>query len=159
MVFLSIFTKCLALSPFKSLNSAHLSKSQMDVRPSVQKTLRTMAFYSISTGDSDIPSSCEMKDGLHLRHCRESQPSFESGHLGSIILEAENTESLSHTYFWGQAPLELLLESWLTSSGEDRESFSSPEDMQCTEVCSSCSNEIDDPLYLRQFSQGISRLS
>ena len=39
-----------------------LSKSQMDVRPSVQKRLRTMAFSRVSTGDSDIPSSCEMKD-------------------------------------------------------------------------------------------------
>ena len=62
LVFLSIYTKCQALSPFEALNSAHLSKSQMDVRPSVLKRLSTMAFSSISTGDSDIPSSCEMKD-------------------------------------------------------------------------------------------------
>ena len=61
-VFLSIFTKSQASSPFEALNSAHLSKSQMDVRPSVQKRLRTMAFSRVSTGDSDIPSSCEMKD-------------------------------------------------------------------------------------------------
>ena len=62
LVFLSIFTKCQASSPFEALNSAHLSKSQMDVRPSVKKRLRTMAFSRKSTGDSDIPSSCEMKD-------------------------------------------------------------------------------------------------
>ena len=62
LVFLSIFTKSQASSPFESLNSAHLSKSQMDVRPSVQKRLRTMAFSRVSTGDSDIPSCCEMKD-------------------------------------------------------------------------------------------------
>ena len=62
LVFLSIFTKCQASSPFEALNSAHLSKSQMDVRPSVQKTLSTMAFSRVSTGDSDIPSSCEKKD-------------------------------------------------------------------------------------------------
>ena len=60
--FLSIFTKCQASSPFEALNSVHLSKSQMDVRPSVQKRFRTMAFSMVSTGDSDIPSSCEMKD-------------------------------------------------------------------------------------------------
>ena len=81
LVFLSIFTKSQASSPFEALNSARLSKSQMDVRPSVQKRLRTMAFSRVSTGDSDIPSSCEMNDGLHLRHCRESQPYFESGNL------------------------------------------------------------------------------
>ena len=62
LVFLSIFTKSQASSPFEALNLAHLSKSQMDERPSVQKRLRTMAFSRVSTGDSDIPSSCEMKD-------------------------------------------------------------------------------------------------
>ena len=62
LVFLSIFTKSQASSPFEALNSAHLSKSQMDVRPSVQKRVRTMAFSRVSTGDSDIPSSCEMKN-------------------------------------------------------------------------------------------------
>ena len=62
LVFLSIFTKSQSLSPFEALNSAHLSKSQMDERLSVQKTLRTMAFCIVSTGDADITSSCEMKD-------------------------------------------------------------------------------------------------
>ena len=62
LVFLSIFMNSQASSPFEALNSAHLSKSQMDVRPSVQMTLRTMAFSRVSKGYSDIPSSCEMKD-------------------------------------------------------------------------------------------------
>ena len=62
LLFLSIFTKSQASSPFEALKSAHLSKSQLDVRPSVQKRLRTMAFSRVSTGDSDNPSSCEMKD-------------------------------------------------------------------------------------------------
>ena len=62
LVFLSIFTKSQASSPFQALNSAHLSKSQMDVKHSVQKRLRTMAFSRVCTGDSDIPSSSEMKD-------------------------------------------------------------------------------------------------
>ena len=62
LVFLSIFTKSQASSPFEALKSVHLSKSQMDVRNTVQNRLRTMAFSRVSTGDSDIPSSCEMKD-------------------------------------------------------------------------------------------------
>ena len=61
LVFLSIFTKSQASSPFEALISVQLSKSQMDVRTSVQKRLRTMAFSRVCTGDSDIPSSCEMK--------------------------------------------------------------------------------------------------
>ena len=62
LVFVSIFRKSQASSHFEALNSAHLSKSQMDVRPSVQKRLRTMAFSRVSIGDCDIPSSYEMKD-------------------------------------------------------------------------------------------------
>ena len=81
---------------------------------------------------------------------------MSQGISGSIPLEAENTELLSHTYFGGKAPLEVLVASWLNSSVKDRESLSSLNDMGWTEVSSSCSNEIDDPLYLRRFSQGIS---
>ena len=62
LVILSIFTKSQASSPFEALNSAQFSKSQMDVWPSVQKRLITMAFSRVSTWDSDIPSSCEVKD-------------------------------------------------------------------------------------------------
>ena len=62
LVFLSIFTKSQASSPFEAWNSAHLSKSQMDVRPSVQKRFRTLSFSRVSIGVSDMPSSWEMKD-------------------------------------------------------------------------------------------------
>ena len=82
LLFLSIFTKSQASSPFESLNTAHLSKSQTDVRPSFQKTLRTLAFSRVSRGDSDIPFLLRWKMSLHIRHNRESWPSFESGHLG-----------------------------------------------------------------------------
>ena len=62
LVFLSIFTQSQASSPFEALNLSQLSKSQMDVSPSVHKMLRTTAFSRVSTGDSDIPSPCEMKN-------------------------------------------------------------------------------------------------
>ena len=53
--------KSQASSTFEAMNSAHLSKFQKDVWPSVQKTWRTMTFSRFSTGDSVIPSSFEMK--------------------------------------------------------------------------------------------------
>ena len=43
------------------MNSGHLSMCQKDVRPSVQKRWRTMSFSRVSTWDSIIPSSCEIK--------------------------------------------------------------------------------------------------
>ena len=61
LVFLSIFTNSQASSPFEAMNSAHLSMCQKDVRPSVRKRWRAMAFSRVSTGYSVSPSSCEMK--------------------------------------------------------------------------------------------------
>ena len=75
LVFLSIFMKCQASSPFEALNSAHISKYQMDVRPSVQKSLKTMAFSRVSSGDSDIPSSCEIKDEAAFKPL-QGKPAF-----------------------------------------------------------------------------------
>ena len=82
LVFLSIYTKRQASSPFEALNSAQLLKCQRDVRPSVQKRLRTMAFSRVSTGDLDIPSSCEMKDEPAFKALQGSRTSFDSGHIG-----------------------------------------------------------------------------
>ena len=60
--FLSNFKMSQASSPFEALNSAFLSNCQRDVRPPVELRWGTMAFSRVSTGDSDLPSSCKMKD-------------------------------------------------------------------------------------------------
>ena len=75
LVFLSIFMNSQASSPFEALNSAHLSKSQIDMRTSVQKRLRTTAFSKVSAGDSYIPSSCAMKDEPTLK-ALQGKPAF-----------------------------------------------------------------------------------
>ena len=59
---LPIFKKSQASSPYESLNSVCLSRGQRDVTPSVQMRRKPMFFSRFSTGDSDMPSSCEMKD-------------------------------------------------------------------------------------------------
>ena len=59
--FLSIFKKSQASSPFEALNYVCLSRYQSDVIPPIKMRRRTMAFSRVSTGDSDITSSCEMK--------------------------------------------------------------------------------------------------
>ena len=58
---LSIFIKSQASSRFEAFNSVCLLWYQSDVIPPIQMRRRTMAFSRVSTGDSDIPSSCEMK--------------------------------------------------------------------------------------------------
>ena len=60
--FLSIFKMSQASSPFEALNSACLSWCLRDMKPPVQMRRGPRAFYRVSAGASDIPSSCEMKD-------------------------------------------------------------------------------------------------
>ena len=60
--FLSIFQKGQASSPYDGLNSVCLSTGQRNVRPPVQMRWTSTAFSRLSTGDSDMPSSCEMKE-------------------------------------------------------------------------------------------------
>ena len=60
--FLSIFKKSQVSSPYEALNSLFLSRVQKDVRPPVQMKRTPTAFSRVSTGDSDMPSSCEMKE-------------------------------------------------------------------------------------------------
>ena len=59
---LSIFKKSRALSPHEALNSVSLSRVQRYVRNPVQMRTKPMAYSRVSTVDSDMPSSCEMKD-------------------------------------------------------------------------------------------------
>ena len=59
--FLSNFKGSQASSPFEALNSAFLFSCQRHLRPPVEMRRRPTAISSVSTGDSDIPSSCDMK--------------------------------------------------------------------------------------------------
>ena len=71
---LSIFKKSQALSPFEALHSVCLS-CQRDVIPPVQMRWRHTAFSRASTGDSDIPSSCDMKHEPKLKPL-QGNPAF-----------------------------------------------------------------------------------
>ena len=55
------FKKSKASSPFEALNSVGLSRCQSNMIPPIQMRRRPTAFSRVSTGDSDIPSSCDMK--------------------------------------------------------------------------------------------------
>ena len=59
--FLSILKKSKVSSPFEALNYVCLSRCQSDVIPPVQMRRRPTTFSSVSKGDSDIPSSYDMK--------------------------------------------------------------------------------------------------
>ena len=74
--FLSILKKRQASSPFEALNSVCLSRCQRDVIPPVQMRRKPTALSSISTGDSDITSSCEMNDKPEFKPLQENPDFF-----------------------------------------------------------------------------------
>ena len=79
---LSIFKKNEASSPYEAFNSVCLSRGHRVVRHPVQMRLTPTAFSRASIRDSDMSSSCEMKDEPEFTPCREIRPSFESGPFG-----------------------------------------------------------------------------
>ena len=66
----NIFKKSQASSTFEALNSACLSSCQRYAKPLVEKRWRPRSFCRVSTGDSDIFSSCDMNDEPALSLCR-----------------------------------------------------------------------------------------
>ena len=74
--FPSIFKYSQALSHHEALNSVCLSRGQRDVRPPVQMRRTPMAFSRVSTGDSDMPSSSEMKDEPEIKPLQGNRAFF-----------------------------------------------------------------------------------
>ena len=74
--FLSIFKKSQGSSPYEALNSMCLSRGQRDVRPPVQMRRTPTAFSRFFTGDSDMPSFCEMKDEPEFKPLQGNQAFF-----------------------------------------------------------------------------------
>ena len=60
--FLCIFKTSQASSSYEAFNYVCLSSGHRDVRATVQVTQTPTAFSRVSTRDSDMSSSCEMKD-------------------------------------------------------------------------------------------------
>ena len=60
--FLTILKNCQVSSKFEAVNSTWLSSCKRHVRPIFEMKWRLRAFSRVPTGDSDILSSCDMKD-------------------------------------------------------------------------------------------------
>ena len=82
LVFLSIFTKSQASSSFEARNSVHLSTCQRMRGP---LSRRGGVLWLSLESPQGIRSSLHLvrwNMSLHLSHCREIRPSFESRRLG-----------------------------------------------------------------------------
>ena len=155
--FLSIFKKTQASSPFEALNSAHNSRCQWDVRPPVQMRRRPKAFSQASTGDLDIPSSCEMKDRPAFKPLQGNPAFFQvRASRGRFHLRQETQGSSHIPIFEGKLLLRCLWQFGLPLESKIGNQLSSRDDMGCTVISSSSCTEIDVPLDLRWLSEGTS---
>ena len=156
MGFLSIFKKSQASSPFEALNSVCLSRYQSDVIHPIQMRRRTAAFSRVSTGDSDIPSSCEMKHEPEFKPL-QGNPSFFGVKVSRAPFHLrQKTQVPSHIPI---AEGKLHLRCWY-KVGSNLQSktgnqLSTWDDMGCMELSSSCCTDINIHTDLRRVSQGI----
>ena len=155
--FLSIFKKNEASSPFEALNSVCLSRCQRDVRPPVLMRQRARAFSRVSTGDSDIPSSCEMKDEPAFKPLQGNPAFFRVRAFWCPFHLMQQTQGPSPIHIAeGSLLLKCLWKVGLPLQLKPGYQLSFQDDLGCMELSLSCCAEIDVPLDLRWESQAIS---
>ena len=131
-----------------------------DVRSPVQMRWRPRAFSMVSTGDSDIPSSCEMKDERAFNPLHANLAFFWVRASRDPIQLRQKTQGPSHIPI---AEEKLLLRClWKVGSplqSKTGNRLSSWDDMGCLELSSSCCTEINFHIDLTRLSQEISLVS
>ena len=138
MGFLSIFKNSQASSRFEALNSMCLSRCQRDVIPYVQMRRRRSAFSRVSTWDSDIPSSCEMKDELEFKPLQGNPVFFCVRASRGPFQFRQKTQGSSHIPIAEQKlHLRCLLKFCTSLQSKTWNQLSSWDDMGCMELYSS----------------------
>ena len=133
--FLSIFKKNHASSPFEALNSTCLLRCQRDVTPPVQMRWGPRAFSRVSTGDSDIPSSYEMKDKPAFYPLQENPAFFQVRASRCPFQLRQETQGPSHIPIAeGSLLLRFLWKVGLPLHSKSGNQLSSRDDMGCMEL-------------------------
>ena len=157
---LSIFKKSQASSPYEALNSVCLSRVPRDVRPPVQMTRKPMAFSRVSTGDSDMPSYCEMKGMPEFKPLQGNRAFFSVRDPRGPFHLRQKTQGPSQI---PTAEVKLLLRSfWKAGTplqSKTGNQLSSWDIIRCMELSSSCCTEINTHIDLRLVYQLISVVS
>ena len=157
---LSIFKKSQASSPYEALNSMCLSSFQRDVRPPVQMRRTPTAFSMVSTGHSDMPSFCEMKDEPVFKPLQGIRAFFSVRASWGPFHLRQKTQGPSHIpTALGKLFLQCLWKAGTPLKSKTGYQLSSWEDMGCMELSSSCCTEINIHIDLRLVSQLISVVS
>ena len=137
-----------------------LLRVQRDVRPPVQMKREHMAFSRVSTGDSDVPSTCEMKEEPEFQPLQGNRAFFGVRAYRSPFHLRQKTQG--HSYFptaEGKLLLRCLWKAGTPLQSKSGNQLSSWDDMGCLELSSCCCTEINIHVDLRLVSQGISVVS
>ena len=119
-----------------------------------------MTFSRVSTGVSDILSSCEMKDAPTFKPLQGNQTLFRVTASQCPFHLREQTQGPSHIPIAeGSLFLRCLCIAGLPLHSKPGNQLSSRDDMVCMELSSSCCAEIGIPLDLRGVSHGISEVA
>ena len=130
--FLSIFKKSQATSPLEALNSSCLLRCQRDVRPRVQMRRRSRAFSRVFTGDSDIPSFCEMNSVPAFKPLQGNPAFLRVREPCSLFHLRQQTQGRSHIPIAeGSLLLRCLWKGGLPLHSKTGNQLSSPDDMGC----------------------------
>ena len=127
-----------------------------NVRPPVQMRRGTKVFSRVSTEDSDINSSCGMKD----------EPAFKPHQRNSTLFLVRESRYALHLRQQSQGPshkrivegrllFRCLWKVGLPVQWNPGTQLSSRDDMRCLELSSSSCAEIGIPIDLSRVSQGI----
>ena len=158
--FLSVFKRSQASSPFEALNSACLAKCQSDMRPPIEMRLGQRDSSRVSTGDSDFPLSCEIKE----------EPAFKSHQGNPAFFQIRASRCPLHFRQQIQGPshkpiaersllMRCLLKVGIPLESKPGNQLSSRDDLGYTELSSSCCAELHDSLDLGHCSWGISEIA
>ena len=121
---------------------------------------RPRAFSRLSTGDSDIPSSCEMKDEPALKPLQGNPAFFRVMASRGPFNLRQKAQGPSHIPIAeGKLLLKCLWKVGIPLQSKIGNQLSSRDDMGCMEPSLICCTEINVPLDLRRVSQGISGVS
>ena len=128
-----------------------------DVRAPVQMRRGSRVFSRVSTEDSDIPSSCDMKDEPAFKPLQGNPTLFLVRESRDPLNLRQQTQGPSHIPLAeGRLLLRCLWKVGLPVQKNPGNQLSSRDDMGCLERSLSSCTEIGVPIDLRRVSQGIS---
>ena len=128
-----------------------------DVWPPVPMRQTPTAFSRVSTGDSDMPSTCEMKDEPEIKPLQGNRAFFLVRTSRGPFHLRQKTQGPSHIPIAeGNLLLRCLWKFFSPHLSKTGNHLSLCDDMGCMEISSSCCTEINIHIDLRLLSQGIS---